>query len=47
MNNGRIAPQSNNQKIKMKTFLSLVIIWLVATWLLASAASAITDKKNK
>ena len=46
MNKGRIAPQSKNQKIKMKTFLSLVIIWLVATWLLASAASAIKNKKQ-
>lgn len=32
---------------KMKTFISLVIIWLVAIWLIASAAAALTDKKNK
>lgn len=31
----------------MKTFLSIIIIWLVATWLLASSAAALTDKKNK
>lgn len=30
----------------MKTFISLIIIWLVATWLLASAADALTDKKQ-
>ena len=27
----------------MKTFLSIIIIWLAATWLLASAAAALTD----
>lgn len=31
----------------MKTFLSLIIIWLAATWLLASAAAALTDPKQK
>ena len=30
----------------MKTFISLIIIWFVATWLLASAATALTDKKQ-
>lgn len=30
----------------METFISLAIIWLVATWLLASAAAALTDKKQ-
>ena len=32
---------------KMETFISLVIIWLVATWLLASAATALTNQKNQ
>lgn len=27
----------------MKTFLSIIIIWLAATWLLASAAATLTD----
>lgn len=31
----------------MKTFISLVIIWLVATWLLASAAASLTNQKNQ
>ena len=30
----------------METFISLLIIWLVATWLLASAAAALTDKNQ-
>jgi hypothetical protein len=30
----------------METFISLVIIWLVATWLLASAAAALTNQKK-
>lgn len=30
----------------METFISLVIIWLVATWLLASAATALTDQSK-
>ena len=31
----------------METFISLVIIWLVATWLLASASAALTNQKNQ
>ena len=31
----------------MKTFLSLIIIWLAATWLLASSVAALTDHKQK
>jgi len=31
----------------METFISLAIIWLVATWLLASAATALTNQKNQ
>ena len=31
----------------MKTFLSLIIIWLAATWLLASGAAALTNPKQK
>ena len=31
----------------MKTFLSLIIIWLAATWLLASGAAALTHPKQK
>ena len=31
----------------MKTFLSLIIIWLATTWLLASAAAALTHHKQK
>ena len=31
----------------MKTFISLIIIWLVATWLLASASAAHTNQKNQ
>lgn len=31
----------------MKTFLSLLIIWLVGLWLLASLAASLTENKNK
>ena len=31
----------------METFISLIIIWFVATWLLASAAAALTNQKNQ
>lgn len=31
----------------METFISLIIIWIVATWLLASAADALTNQKNQ
>ena len=37
----------NPHNEKMETFISLVIIWLVATWLLASAAAALTNQKNQ
>lgn len=31
----------------METFISLIIIWLVATWLLASAAALTDQSKTK
>ena len=31
----------------METFISLLIIWIVATWLLAVAAAALTNQKNQ
>lgn len=31
----------------MSTFISIIIIWLVATWFLSSAADSLTNKNNK
>lgn len=30
----------------MKTFISLVIIWIVGTWLLSAAAESLTHKRK-
>jgi len=39
--------QFNPTNEKMETFISLAIIWLVVTWLLASSAASLTNQKNQ